>query len=111
MQTPEQRKEITEIAEIENQNRDLFDLVNHAGWKIARKLLTDSILELQSVAEYTDIIQTGNATKLMKEMKANKRVAEMLFDWLRKIEGGAAEMIKKEIPTGKSSFIVDLDKE
>lgn len=86
-------------------NKELFDLVNHAGWKHARLMIVEKIQELQTVAEYMDTIQTGNATKLLREMKANSRAAEILFDWLRSIEGGANEAID-QLETKDKSYIV-----
>ena len=64
-----------ETKKITEDNNHLRELVGHVGWKVARKIIVDKILELQNVAEYMDIIQTGNATKLLKEMKAQKRAA------------------------------------
>lgn len=96
-----------ETQKIVNTQNDIRDLVNHVGWKHARLMLTDKILELQNVSEYTDSITLGNATKLMKEMKANKRSAEILFDWLRQVEGEASTSLdNKKMP--KEGFIVRL---
>lgn len=78
-----------ETDKIVTKNRHLLDMVKGDGWKIARQMFVDKILELQNVAEYMDVIQTGNATKLLREMKAQKRAAEILFDFLRQVEGGA----------------------
>lgn len=91
-----------ETKAIEERNSHLVDLLASQGWKIVRATLVERILELQNVAEYIDIIQTGNATKLLKEMKANKRAAEILFDVLRRIEGDAeaAAMDKKPKAAG-----------
>jgi hypothetical protein len=97
-----------ETEKILSKNNQLFDLVNHPGWKLARQVIIEKILELQNVAEYVDIIQTGNATKLLKEMKANGRAAEILFSALREIEGGAQQAVENKKPKRKS-FIVDLD--
>lgn len=93
-----------------DKNSALLELTGHHGWKVARKLIEESILNLQNVAEYADTIQTGNATKLLKEMKANIRVAEILFSWLTLIEGGAQTAIENR-PLKKSSTIVRLDDE
>lgn len=96
-----------ETIDVSNINKDLHELVNHAGWRHARKMLTEKVLELQNVSEYTDIIQTGNATRLLKEMKANKRAAEILFDWLRQIEGNASVAVDNK-PLNVQSHIVRL---
>lgn len=98
----------SETQKISDHNNELFELVNHSGWKRARTKLVERIVELQNVAEYIDIIQTGNATKLLKEMKANARAAEILFDWLRDIEGGAQTALENKQPK-KKSFVVELD--
>ena len=91
-------------------NKELHELVGHSGWKHARAMIVEKILELQNVAEYSEIIQTGNATKLLKEMKANARAAEILFDWLRLIEGGAQQAVENKELKGKS-WIVNLEKD
>lgn len=97
-----------ETQKILDKNNQLHDLVNHPSWKAARQILVEKVLELQNVAEFIDIIQTGNATKLLKEMKANGRAAEILFNFLREIEGGAEQAVENKAPKRKS-FVVDLD--
>jgi hypothetical protein len=97
-----------ETQKILDKNNQLHDLVSHPAWKAARQILVEKILELQNVAEFIDIIQTGNATKLLKEMKANGRAAEILFNFLREIEGGAQQAVENKAPKRKS-FIVDLN--
>lgn len=83
-------------------NRQLLELVQHAGWHIARDLINASILNLQTTSEYADVIDSSNATRIMKEMKANKRAAEILFNWLREIEGGADIALSAQIPPKRS---------
>ena len=95
-----------ETLKINEINNHLRELVNHTGWKIAREKITEKILELQNVSEYVDIIQTGNATKLLKEMKANKRAAEILFNFLSEIEGNAQMIVEK--PT-KNPLLYEID--
>lgn len=99
-----------ETQKIHDTNQQLSELVHSSGWRIARGMIVEKIMELQNVAEYIDVIQTGNATKLLKEMKANKRAAEILFDWLRQIEGGA-ETAATEVPHGKSYMYVAKDED
>lgn len=99
-----------ETQKVDGHNKRLMDLVHSDGWKEARAMLVGRILELQNVAEYIDIIQTGNATKLLKEMKANKRAAEILFDWLRMIEGDAQTAADDKAPK-KKSYIYNADDE
>ena len=98
----------TETQKVIDRNSKLLELVNHHGWKEARQILVEKIVELQNVAEYIDIIQTGNATKLLKEMKANKRAAEILFDFLRQVEGGAQTAVENTVKPEKN-FIVRLE--
>lgn len=83
-------------SKIKGENSALLELVNHHGWKLARSKIVEKILELQNVSEYIDIIQTGNATNLLREMKANKRCAEMLFSWLAEIEGSAQQSVEEK---------------
>lgn len=99
-----------ETQAISDKNSDLLELVNHHGWRRARQILADKIVELQNVSEYVDIIQTGNATALLREMKANKRAAEILFDFLRQIEGGAQSSIENKVKkTPSHIYKVDED--
>lgn len=106
-----EKKIDAETIKITQQNKELFDLVNHAGWKIARPLIDKMILALQDVSEYADIIQTGNATKLLKEMKARILAAEILYRFLSDIEGGAASIIEEKVAKKPPSYIYDIDKE
>lgn len=96
-----------ETQKIQEEQKGLLDLIGHPAWGVARRKLVDRILELQNVSEYIDIIQTGNATKLLKEMKASKRSAEILFSWLQDIEGTAQTAIENK-PTHKS-YVIELD--
>lgn len=104
----EKEKIDPETQRIIDKNARLHDLISHPSWRDARQIFIEKILALQNVAEFIDIIQTGNATKLLKEMKANGRAAEILFDFLREIEGGAQQAVENKAPKRKS-FIVDLD--
>lgn len=97
-----------ETQALSDKNAKLLELVNHHGWKEARKMIVEKVLELQNVAEYADIIQTGNATALLKQMKANKLAAEIIFSWLREVEGGAQTAVENK-PLKKKGFIVKYD--
>jgi hypothetical protein len=96
-----------EDLKIQSEQKELIAMIGSQGWKIARGRIVERILQLQNVAEYVDIIQTGNATKLLKEMKANKRCAEILYEWLADIEGTAQQAVddKKDV----KSHILVLD--
>lgn len=96
-----------ETQKILQENGNILDLINHPGWHIARQRIVEKILSLQTVAEYADIIQTGNATKLLKEMKANARSAEILFDFLRQLEGDAQASVENK-PLENKNYIVNL---
>lgn len=98
-----------ETQEINDRNKEILELTGHRGWPIVRKILTDKILDLQNVSEFIDIIQTGNATKLLKEMKAAKRAAEILFDFLREIEGNAQTAIDQAPKKTKSYLYIEDD--
>jgi len=89
---------------IQGEQKAMFDLVHSDGWSHARGKIIEKILELQNVAEYIDVIQTGNATKLLKEMKANKRCAEILYGWLAEIEGTAQQAVEEK-PQLKSYIV------
>lgn len=104
----EEKKVDPETQKIIDQNSLLLELTSHHAWKEARKIIVEKIIELQNVAEYIDIIQTGNATKLLKEMKANKRAAEILFDFLRTIEGSADAALDSKKPTDPG-YIVRIE--
>jgi hypothetical protein len=101
-------KEKAENQEVQDEQKALLELVNHHGWRFAREKFTTKILQLQDVSEYIDIIQTGNATKLLREMKAQKRAAEILFEVLRDIEGTAQTAIENK-PQHKSYLAVIED--
>lgn len=97
-----------ETQKVFDKNATLLELVGHHGWKEARKMIVEKVLELQNVAEYAEVIQTGNATALLRQMKANKLAAEIIFSWLREIEGGAQTAVENK-PLKKKGFIVKLD--
>jgi|ERR1035437_2707236 hypothetical protein len=82
----------------------LQDLVSHAGWGVARKKFVERILELQSVSEYTDFLDRMDPTKLLIAMKVDKKVAEVLYDFLAEIEGTAQQGVESAV-TNKKSYI------
>lgn len=80
-----------ETQEIYSEQKTLRSLVGHMGWPIARQKFTERILDLQMVGQIADSLEENNALKFMIETKANKRAAEVLFDFLREIEGTASQ--------------------
>lgn len=98
----------SETQKISDKNAQLLELTGHPGWKEAEKIIVEKILDLQNVAEYADIIQTGNATALLRQMKANKLAAEILFTWLSEIKGSAQQAVENNTPKRKS-FVVELN--
>lgn len=97
-----------ETQKVNDHNGQLLELVNHEGWKEARKMIVEKVLELQNVSEFMDVIQTGNATRLLREMKASARAAEIIFDWLRQVEGDAQTSAESKEPR-KKGFMVKLN--
>lgn len=81
----------------------LSEVLNHAGWRIAEKLITDKILGLQNAFE----IESATPTTMLRDLQARKKASEILFDFLRELKGaGDVTVEQKDI---KKRYVVNLD--
>lgn len=78
-----------ETQEVISDQELLKQLTEHGGWGIARGLLVEKILTLQSIAGF----ELTDPQQLMIDIKANKLAAEILFSWLKEdIEGSVSQL-------------------
>lgn len=96
-----------ETKKVISQQEHLKGLIEHTGWAIARKKLVDRILELQMVGDIADSIEESNALNFMIAVKANKKAAEALFDFLKSIES-EAEALEENKQLIDKTYIVKL---
>lgn len=84
----------------------LRELVSHQGWKVARKILAEKILDLQNAFN----IDERTATTMLRDLQARKYAATLLFDLIREIEGTAAQAEdNKELKSTKSHIYIKPD--
>lgn len=81
----------------------LSEVLNHQGWGIARRILTDKILSLQNAFE----IESATPSTMLRDLQARKKATEILFSFLRELEGSQEVMTNNQ--EVKKSFIVKLD--
>lgn len=93
-----------ETREILTEQQLLSEILNHQGWPIARKILTDKILALQNAFD----IDVTSPDNMFRDLQARKRTAEILFDFLRELEGSREISLNNEVPKA-STHIVNLD--
>lgn len=82
----------------------LRELVGHEGWKIARRVIADKILDLQNAFN----IDSRTATTMLRDLQARKYAANIIWEWLREIEGSATQAADNK-PESKSPHIVNLE--
>jgi hypothetical protein len=74
-----------ETNKILSEQDQLRELVSHQGWKIARRIMADKILDLQDAFKIDD----RTATAMLTDLRVRKKAAQILFDFLQEIEGTA----------------------
>lgn len=84
------------------EQQQLFEVTNHQGWSIVRRLFTEKILELQNAFD----IDSASPTLMLRDLQSRKKATEILWGILREIEG-SKDVI--EIQPKKKSHIVNLD--
>ena len=92
-----------ETKQILSEQQLLKDLVGHPGWTVARKMLADKILELQNAFNLDD----RTATTMLQDLRANKKASQILWSFLKEIEGTATQS-DDNVQTTKS-YIVKLE--
>lgn len=92
-----------ETKQILSEQQLLKDLVGHQGWSVARKILADKILELQNAFNIDD----RTATTMLQDLRANKKASQILWSFLKEIEGTAAQSDDNVEKT--KSYIVKLE--
>lgn len=96
----------TETRKIVTEQSRLQELVSHDGWKIARKRITDEIMDLQNAFN----IKAETPEKMLIDLESRKLASLILFDWLRQLEGDAVSAEDNKKIGGKDEkLIVRLD--
>ena len=95
---------MTEDQIIENTEREVFGLIGHPGWAHAKAMLTDKIMDLQSIRNISD---TLSPEQVVLDIKARNTAIEILTDWLRQVEGTAANFEKPQ-PIVNDSHILEV---
>jgi len=91
-----------ETNKILNDQDKLRELVGHEGWQVARRLMADKILDLQDAFKLED----RTATVMLQDLRARKKAAMILWDWLKEIEGSATQSIDNKQNKVPSHIVV-----
>lgn len=91
---------------VQDEQSLIQEVVNHEGWAHVRQKLMDKILDLQNAFNIED---TGTS-KMLVDLKARKLATQVLFDFLREIEG-TAQQAKESRTRRRPSFIVNMESE
>lgn len=84
--------------------KSLQGLIEHDGWSIARQKLTDKILDLQNAFNVDD----SSVEKMIIDLKARKLATQILFEWLREIEG-TPEQVQMNTTVITKKWVVQED--
>lgn len=77
----------SETKKIVSEQDMLRELVGHQGWKVARKKMSEKILDLQDAFKIDD----RTATAMLNDLRVRKKAAQILFEFLQEIEGTAQQ--------------------
>jgi hypothetical protein len=87
--TLDEKKEEVATSKILNKAEQLAFLVQSPGWKVAKRMLLEQLIALDSVST---IVREGKTPEqLMNELTSRTSVVEIMYEWLAEIEGGAIE--------------------
>ena len=89
-----------ETQDILSEQHRLETLVGSEGWSVARDKLVQKVLDLQNAFN----INETSAELMLIDLKARKIATQVLYDWLRDVEG-TAQSAESNKPKKKSYFI------
>lgn len=89
-----------ETKKVETEQAKLFDLVGHEGWKIARRRIESKIMDLQNAFN----IEDADPSKMLIDLNARKIASNLIFEWLRELEGDASQ-VQEMAPVKDKSYI------
>jgi len=92
----------TETTTVLSEQDQLRQLVSHDGWKVARRIMADKILDLQDAFKIDD----RTATAMLNDLRVRKKAAQILFDFLQEIEGTATQAEDNAIMKSNKAHIV-----
>lgn len=78
-------KEKAEESKIRTDAQEMYYMTKSEGWRVARQLLENKIIDIQSVRN----LNVDNADGLVVDIKARNAAIDIIMGWLREIEGGA----------------------
>lgn len=93
----ETQKVLTEGEQIRN-------LVRDGGWGLAKQRLTDKLIDLQSVNN----IDTDDPNKLILDIQTRKGVIAIVLEWLKEIEGIAAQHDGNQIQKEDADHVIRM---
>ena len=79
---------------VTNEKAKLLELVQNDGWVVAKKIISDQILDLQNAFN----IEGENEHDMFVDLRARKIASKILFDFLRELEG-TKEQTNDSTPT------------
>jgi len=91
-----------ETKQILSEQEMLRELVGHQGWQVARKIMAEKILDLQDAFK----IEDRTATAMLNDLRVRKKAAQILFDFLKEIEGTAQQSQDNKILGSNREHIV-----
>lgn len=95
----------SETKEIVTEQKKIKELVSGEAWGIVRAKLIEKIGDLQNAFNADD----SDPQKLIIDIKARKFATDVLFDWLKDVEGTAEQHNTNSLTLNKSNYIVRED--
>lgn len=88
------RQEDVETKNVEDRGKKLKELVDSEGWQLAKTLLSDKILDIQSIMN----IDETDPVKVFQEVQTRRIVAGIILEWLQDVEGTALQYESNKAP-------------
>lgn len=81
------REEDIETKTVESRGKLLKELSENPGWHLAKSILSDKILDIQSIMNIDDT----DPIKVFQEVQTRRIAAGLILEWLQEIEGTAQQ--------------------
>lgn len=92
-----------ETKEILSKNKHIEEMIMSEGWKIAKELLLNKMLDLQNAFQ----IEDKDPQSMLTDLRARRLAQTLLLEWLQELTGASAVM--EDNKPVMPSYIVKLD--
>lgn len=94
-----------ETQQVMDEQKQAEQLVRSDGWGYARAKLVERVLELQNAFN----IEDSDAQMMLIDIRARKLATEILYDWLKEVEGTKEQYESNKLTLNPKPYIIRED--